>query len=182
VKGLGRANGCPSAGVDISKGNDRGSIYVCWADMRNGDPDVFVITSRDGGDTWSKPLRINEDPPGNGKEQWFPWLVVDPVDGSINIAYYDRGPYEGTLTGMTLARSVDGGRTFVQHRINQEPFDLDKVGFFGDYLGVDAWGGRVAVLFMRSYEAKRLGISAAVFDFERGTQQARVEKKAGTRP
>jgi hypothetical protein len=167
----------PSAGVDISTGKECGSLYVCWADTRNGDPDVFLIVSRDGGATWSEPLRVNDDPVGNGKEQWFPWLVVDPVDGSINIAYYDRVPYAGTLTGVTLARSVDGGQTFVQHRIDQEPFDLDKVGFFGDYLGLDAFGGRVAVLFMRPFEAKRLGISSAVFDFEPGTQQPRVEKK-----
>jgi hypothetical protein len=177
IKGLGRANGSPSAGVDISPGKDRGSVYVCWADMRNGDPDVFLIVSRDGGETWAKPLRVNDDAVGNGKEQWFPWMVVDPADGSVNIAYYDRGPYAGTQTGVTLARSVDGGRTFKHHPIKQEPFDLDKVGFFGDYLGIDALGGRVAVLFMRPFEANRLGISGAVFDFDPSSQEARVEKK-----
>ena len=53
---------------------------------------------------------------------------------------------------------------------------LEKLGFFGDYIGVDAYGGRVAVLYMHPQEGKRLGISAAVFDFEPGTQQARVLK------
>ena len=38
------------------------------------------------------------------KEQWFPWLVVDPVDASVNIAYYDRAVQAGTLTDVTLAR------------------------------------------------------------------------------
>jgi hypothetical protein len=182
IKGLGRANGSPSAGVDITSGKDRGSIYVTWADIRNGDPDVFLTISRDGGATWTAPIRIGDDAVGNGKEQWFPWLVVDPVDGSINIAYYDRGPHDGTSTSVTLARSVDGGRTFRYHRINQEPFDLTpKMGFFGDYLGIDAFGGRVAVLFMRSYDAKRLGISGAVFDFAPGTQEPRMEKKSDKR-
>ncbi len=90
VAGLGRADGLPSIDVDITNGKDRGSIYVCWADARHGDPDVFVSALRDGGANWSKPLRINKDAKGNGREQWFPWLVVDPVDGSVNVAYYDR--------------------------------------------------------------------------------------------
>lgn len=179
VKGVGRADGLPSADADISKGPDRGSVYVCWADARNGDPDVFLTVSRDGGATWSKPLRVNTDIKGNGREQWFPWLVVDPVDGSVNIAYYDRGATEGTLTDVTLARSVDGGRTFAYCKLNDESYDLNKLGFFGDYLGIDSYGGRVAVLWMHPLDrTKKLGISSVVLDFDPGTQQARVHKPA----
>jgi hypothetical protein len=178
ITGLGRADGLPSMGVDITKGKDRGAIYVCWADTRNGDPDVFLIVSRDDGETWSEPLRVNNDAKGNGKEQWFPWLVVDPVDGSVNIAYYDRGTREGTSTDVTLARSVDGGRTFVYYKLNEEPYDLNKLGFFGDYLGIDCFGGRAVVLWMHPMDSsKKLGISSAVLDFEPGTQEARAEKK-----
>jgi hypothetical protein len=179
IKGLGRASGLPSIGVDITQNKDRGSAYVCWADDRNGDPDVFLIISRDGGATWSKPQRINHDAQGNGKEQWFPWLSVDPVDGSVNIAYYDRGSQPGTFTDMTLARSIDGGRNFVYYKLNDQPYDLSKMGFFGDYLGLDSYGGRVAVLWMHPIDnSKQLGISSAVLDFEPGTQHERVEKKA----
>jgi hypothetical protein len=178
IKGLGRASGLPSIGVDITHGKDRGSIYVCWADTRYGDADVFLITSRDGGTTWNKPQRINHDAQGNGKEQWFPWLTVDPVDGSVNIGYYDRGAHDGTLTDMTLARSIDGGRTFVYYKLNEQPYDLSKMGFFGDYLGLDSYGGRVAVLWMHPMDnSKKLGISSAVMDFKPGTQHERVEKK-----
>jgi alpha-glucosidase len=176
IKGLGRASGTPSVGVDITKGKDRGSIYVCWADARNGDPDVFLTVSRDGGETWSKPLRVNND--AKGKEQWFPWLVVDPVDGSVNIAYYDRGAREGTLTDVTLTRSVDGGRTFAHFKLNDEPYELSKLGFFGDYLGLDCRGGRVAALWMHPMDkSRRLGISSVVLDFDPGTQEARAEKR-----
>jgi hypothetical protein len=179
VAGLGRASGNASMGVDLTKGKDRGSLYVCWADGRNGDPDVFLATSRDGGETWGKPVRVNNDAKGNGREQWFPWLVVDPVDGSVNIAYYDRGAREGTLTDVTLARSVDGGRTFAYYKLNESAYDLSKLGFFGDYLGIDCYDGRVAVLWMHPVNAARkLGISSAVLDFEPGTQEARAEKKA----
>jgi hypothetical protein len=179
IKGLGRADGLPSMGVDITTGKDRGSVYVCWADARNGDPDVFLIVSRDGGETWSKPQRVNNDATGNGKEQWFPWMVVDPVDGSVNVAYYDRGARTGTHTDLTLARSVDGGRTFVYYQLNEKAHDLNKMGFFGDYLGIDSYDGRVAVLGMHPMDdASKLGISSFVLDFKPGTQEARVEQKA----
>jgi hypothetical protein len=185
IKGLGRCDGLPSAGVDVSAGKDRGSIYVNWADRRHGDPDVFLIASRDGGQTWSKPLRVNDDAKGNGKEQFFAWMAVDPADGSVNVAFYDRRDQPGTRTGLTLARSVDGGRTFVNHKINQEPFECQPKAFFGDYLGVDAFGGRVAVLYQHFVGPKQLAISAAVFDFRPGTQELRppkpVEKKSRRR-
>jgi hypothetical protein len=174
IKGLGRASGLPSIGVDITKGKDRGSIYVAWADTCHGDADVFLIVSRDGGEAWSKPARVNCDPQGNGKEQWFPWLAVDPVDGSVNIAYYDRAAQPGTLTDITLARSTDGGRSFTHYKLNPDAYDLSKLGFFGDYLGIDTYGGRVAVLWMHPLDAtKKLGISSAVLDFEPGTHAAR---------
>jgi hypothetical protein len=177
IKGLGRCNGLPSVAVDLSAGKDRGSLYVNWVDHRHGDPDVFVIASRDGGATWSKPLRVNDDPQGNGKDQFFTWMAVDPIDGSVNIVFYDRRDYEGARTGLTLARSVDGGRTFVNHKINQEPFECKKVGFFGDYIGVDARGGRVVAAYMHYLDGNKLGVSAAVFDFEPGKQQTRPDAK-----
>src|SRR5262245_45869505 len=112
IKGLGRASGLPSMGVDITESGDSGTIFVNWCDNRNGDPDVFLLASRDGGATWGAPQRINNDASGNGKEQWFSSMSVDPIDGSVNIAYYDRGAQDEMLTDVTLARSVDGGRTF----------------------------------------------------------------------
>jgi hypothetical protein len=174
IKGLGRASSLPSVGVDITSGPNSGTIYISCGDTRNGDPDVFLISSRDGGATWSQPLRVNNDERGNGKEQWFPSMSVDPMDGSINIAYYDRGTQNDTNTDVTLARSVDGGKTFVYTRLNDEAYDLNRLGFFGDYLGIDAYGGRVAVLWMHPLDkTKKLGISSAVLDFEPGTQAER---------
>ena len=174
IKGLGRASSLPSVGVDITSGPSSGTIYVNWGDTRNGDPDVFLVSSGDGGATWSQPLRVNNDERGNGKEQWFPSMLVDPIDGSINIAYYDRGSQTDTNTDVTLARSVDGGKTFVYTKLNDVAYDLNRLGFFGDYLGIDAYGGRVAVLWMHPLDkTKKLGISSAVLDFEPGDQEQR---------
>ncbi len=178
VQGIFRCNGMPSMGVDLSDGKHRGTIHVNWADRRNGDndPDIFVMSSSDGGDTWTKPLRVNDDPKGNGKEQFFTWMAVDPADGSVNIVFFDRRDTEGTLTGLTMARSIDGGRTFVNHKIAQEPFECVKGAFFGDYIGIDAFGGRVVAAYQH-FANKKLVLSAAVFDFQPGTQEVRGEKK-----
>ena len=177
VKGLTRCNGFAVAGVDLSDGPNRGTLYVNWADKRNGDPDVFLMSSKDGGDTWTEALRVNDDPKGNGKEQFFTWMAVDPVDGAVNIVFYDRRDTEGVKTGLTMARSIDGGKTFVNHKINQEPFASLNGYFFGDYIGIDAHSGRVVAMYMHFAEKNRLAISAAIFNFKQSTQEVQGEKK-----
>jgi hypothetical protein len=177
VKGIFRCNGMPSIGVDLSDGPNRGTIHVNWADLRNDDPDIFHMKSSDGGETWTKPLRVNDDPVKNGKEQFFTWMAVDPVDGSVNMIFFDRRDGDETKTSMTLARSVDGGKTFVNHKINQEPFACVKGVFFGDYIGIDAHGGRVVALYQHFTKGANVAISAAIFDFKKGTQETQAAEK-----
>jgi len=155
IADLGRANGMPVTGCDISSGQHRGTVYITWADLRNnggqdGDADVFVARSEDGGRSWSEPVRVHADPVGNGRDQFFTWLGVDPVDGSVNVVYYDRRAGEGRALEVWLARSEDGGRTFTERRISSEGFRPDRRRFFGDYNGISAYGGRVACLWTHS--------------------------------
>ena len=171
VEGLDRANGMPATAVDLSNGPNKGTLYVNWIDARNGDPDVFVMSSRDGGDSWSEPVRVNDDQVKNGKEQFFTWMSVDPVDGSVNVVFYDRRDLSGALTGVTLARSVDGGRTFVNRKIDVKPFAPNPRVFFGDYSGISAYDGRVVPVFMHFVDDKTLAVSVALFRFKPGTQE-----------
>ena len=85
---------------------------------------------------------------------------------------------ENRLVGIKSREVYEAPAAVVLHRAHAalETMTLEKLGFFGDYIGVDAYGGRVAVLYMHPQGGKRLGISAAVFDFEPGTQQAKAEK------
>src|SRR6476469_1912474 len=170
VEGLDRANGMPATAVDLSNGSNKGTLYVNWIDARNGDPDVFVMSSRDGGDSWSQPVRVNDDQLKNGKEQFFTWMSVDSVDGSVNIGFYDRRDTSGATTGLTLARSVDGGRTFVNRKIDVQPFVPNERVFFGDYSGISAYDGRVVPVFMHFEDNKKLIVSVALFKFKPGTQ------------
>ena len=129
------------------------------------------MTSRDGGESWSDPVRVNDDAVGNGADQFLTWMAVDPVDGSVNVVFYDRRNLEGTATSVTLARSVDGGRSFVNHPIDLDPFECHEKVFFGDYNGIDADGGLVTPVFTHFISDDNLAVSAAVFRFEPGTQR-----------
>jgi len=171
VEGLDRANGMPVTGVDLSNGPNRGTLYVNWIDARNGDPDVFVMSSRDNGDTWTAPVRVNDDPVKNGKVQFFTWMSVDPIDGAVNVIFYDRRDTTAAMTKLTLARSVDGGSSFVNYRIDVSPFVCDPRVFFGDYSGISAYGGRVVPVFMHFGADKKLAVSVALFHFKPGTQE-----------
>jgi len=174
VPGIGRANGMPVTKVDNSNSPYRGTIYVNWVDNRYGDPDVFLKYSRDSGKTWSNVIRVNDDKIRNGKYQFFTWMSVDPVDGSINIIFYDRRDMNGTFTGLTLARSVDGGKTFVNYKIDQIPFECNPKIFFGDYIGIDSYNGEVAADYMYFKNDTSTAINCAIFQFKPGTQD--IEK------
>jgi hypothetical protein len=172
VAGLERHNGMPVTAVDLSQGPHRGAVYVCWIDERNGDPDVFIVRSSDGGRTWSAPGRVNDDPKGSA--QMLAWLAVDPVDGAINVVFHDRRGQKGTFTGLTIARSIDGGKTFANHAVPIEAFDCcEKSGFFGDYNGLDAHGGRVIAAFPILTSAGQQKVQAAIAAFHPGTQELR---------
>lgn len=172
IQGLGRANGMPITGADISTGPYRGRVYVNWADLRNnggkdGDADIFVAYSADQGQSWSAAVRVNGDPVGNGRDQFFPWMSVDPVDGSVNVVYYDRRAGDGSGVSVYIARSTDGGRTFTEHLVSAEPFVPKTDRFFGDYNGISAYGGRVAALWTR-YGPTAMELRAVVLDFGKG--------------
>ena len=137
IQTLERANGFPQIAID-PKGK---RLYVTWSDYRNGDLDVFLATSDDGGKHWTTPVRVNNDPVHNGAEQFFQWLAVDPTDGSINVIFYDRrGDPQNRKQIVVLARSTDGGRTFNNYAWTDQPFEASDV-FFGDYSGIAAYGG-----------------------------------------
>jgi hypothetical protein len=72
---------------------------------------------------------------------------------------------------LTLARSVDGGRTFVNHKIDGPLFNVNERVFFGDYSSVSAIGGRVVPVFMHFVSEGNLAVSVALFRFKPGTQE-----------
>lgn len=151
IEGIFRCNGLPITQCDISNSPYKGTIYINYSDKTNGekDVDVFLVRSTDGGSTWSEAIRVNDDPVGNGKQQFMSWMSVDPITGSINIIYYDRRNYDDLSTDVYLARSTDGGTTFENVKISESPFSPVKSVFFGDYIGVNSYNNFTACIWQR---------------------------------
>jgi len=138
IPGVMRCSGFPSLACDLSSGPYHGTLYVSWSDQRNGedDTDVWLCRSTDGGDTWSAPLRVNDDAPG--KHQFFNWMTVDEVTGNIYVVFYDRRYYSDNQTDVFIAVSRDGGLSFVNNRISESPFTPSEKIFLGDYIHIAA--------------------------------------------
>lgn len=143
VPAIGRCNGMPIIDSDISDGPYSGTMYINWADQRNGtdDTDIWLAKSVDNGESWSAPIRVNDDAPG--RHQFFSWMDVDPSTGYIYIVFYDRRAYDDERTDVYLAYSKDGGETFENKKISKKPFTPNTKVFFGDYNDISAVNGVV---------------------------------------
>ncbi len=152
ISGITRSNGLPITICDLSDGPHRGTIYVNWSDQRNGstDTDVWLSKSEDGGDTWSAPARVNDDGPGN--QQFFTWMAIDQTTGYLYFVFYDRRDHNGDSTHVYLALSQDGGNTFLNRRISEQPFVPNDGVFFGDYTNITVHNGIVRPIWTRLHE------------------------------
>lgn len=154
VRPLSRANSFP---VIATSPTDANVVYAVWAEKPAGtdDSDIMLARSADGGNTWSSPIRVNDDinPLGDFNSQFFPWMAVDPTDGSINIAWFDDRDDPNHTDGTPLvndyfASSTDGGLTFSKNlRVSTQSsntnanFGSGSNQFFGDYNAVAARNG-----------------------------------------
>jgi len=104
---------------------------------------VRRVINRHGGRTWAEPIRVNDDPIHDGKDQIRSWVAVDPSDGAAYVVFYDRrGDPKNLLPTVTLARSVDGGRSFRNYAWTDTRSDPMQ-GVYGDYSGLAARDGLV---------------------------------------
>jgi hypothetical protein len=143
IFGLPHGNGYPQIAMIPGKSGGRAHLYVTWSDYRNGEIDVFCITSRNEGKTWSSPVRVETDPAHDGADHFLPWLATDPATRTIDVMFYDRREDPtGRTAQVVLARSTDDGRSFRNYVWTEKPFDSFNV-VLGDYTGLAALDGRV---------------------------------------
>lgn len=154
IPGIYRANGLPILKCDLSDGPNRGNLYLNWCDQRNGetDTDSWLMVSKDGGDSWSEPIRVNQDT--SKKHQFFTWMTVDASDGALYFVYYDRRNADQNETEVYMAVSKDGGGSFKEYRLSSKPFIPDGKVFFGDYLNIDAVNGHIRPIWPRMDKGK----------------------------
>jgi len=168
IPGFGRASGQPVTACDLSYSPYAGSIYVSWSDQRNGekDTDIWLSTSKDGGISWSEPLKVNDDETTMiGKHQFFSWMTVDQQTGIIYIVFYDRRNYKDLKTDVYMAYSKDGGASFVNEKISTAPFIPDKKFFMGDYNNISAYMGIVRPVWTSIID-DQLAVMTAIINFK----------------
>ena len=124
---------CPAGDADITDGPYDGTIYISYLNGKPDGPyyhaDINLIKSTDGGNTWSTPMRVNDDPLGFDVDQFHPWLTVNQ-DGVVVIIFYDqRMDPAHYLFDVFAAYSFDGGQTFTtNHRITTVSSSPDQLG------------------------------------------------------
>ncbi len=124
-----------------------GQLYITWSDKGYGDADILFSTSKDRGQTWTTPIRVNDDPLRNGANQFQPQMVVAP-DGVISISFFDtRIDPQHRLIDVFLTQSTNKGASFLKNvRVTTQSWDpavdapIDGSGeqFIGDYQGLAA--------------------------------------------
>ncbi len=132
--------------VDRSSGRSRGNVYMlCSVDPSGSDPlDVMFARSTDGGETWSSPIRVNDDSTTNGAWQWFGTMSVAP-NGRIDVVWLDtRNDSGGYDSQLYYAYSEDGGLTFSANEALSPSFDPElgwpqqnKMGDYFDMISDD---------------------------------------------
>lgn len=152
--------------LQIAADQASGDIYMlahaqAYAWQPGDDPlDVYFVRSGDGGDTWSEPLRLNDDAPSAGAYQWFPMLGVAP-NARIDAVWYDTrnstGSIPGRMSRLYYAYSWDGGLTWSRNQpvtpvfnthlpmllVNGEERQGSKIGDYTQLVS-DANGAHVA--------------------------------------
>jgi hypothetical protein len=143
-----RANDFPRIAV-----NGRNShVFATWQDYRNGEFDIQLATSTDGGQTWGTSRNVNPD---FGTDHYFPAdAAVQSRENRLGVSYFrsQRVPNENTPPGIfapgqpgvqqgssdyVLAGGADG--TPFRFKVVSPVFpppDGAQAGFNGDYSGL----------------------------------------------
>ena len=150
----------PEAGNIVADPTRPGRLYFAFYDNRNGlhdvdnpvtNTDVFIVRSTNGGSSWSAPSQVNPPDSGAGNDQWFPWVDVSAVDGTVGVLYNDRS-YDPThdTHEATLSESPTGGTSFAAAKVSTASSHPRESRFFralvpgcencatfhGDYIGL----------------------------------------------
>jgi hypothetical protein len=108
--------------ADQTDGEFGGNVYVAWSEYHAFAPTNAVLVSRstDGGDSFSRPIRVTPQEHGTAS---FADLAVGP-DGSVNLTYVTYPSSSRPTADVWLLRSIDGGVSF------GAPVHVDSIELF----------------------------------------------------
>jgi len=124
-----------------------GTVYISYGAKQSrgtADPaDIFLVASTNGGVSWTKPVKVNDDSSQNGA--FFSWLKVSS-DGVVHIIWGDRR-YDPAQIGYDIfyAQATNLGQTIGTNiRVTDIGTDpINTVSFVGDYFNLAVSGGQV---------------------------------------
>ena len=139
--------------VDRSGTSSNNNIYMLASVQPTGfstGTDVMFVRSTDGGQTFSAPKRINDDPINHNKWHWFGTLSVAP-NGRIDSVWLDtRNAANNTDSQLFYSFSMDGGDTWSPNVAVSNSFNpflgYPNQNKMGDYITIvsDNAGANVA--------------------------------------
>ena len=171
---------CSYIAIDTCSNSDyENRIYVVWNsndDNYTKKVDVLISYSDNNGDTWSEPAIVNTDPPRNYGFHHRPTIYVNP-DGILVLAWYDNRGYEVPNVYMNdyyYALSYDGGETFEEYLISDEPFDYNDDNFestvgIGEYFQIIATKNNV-IAFYAAFDGEDTEIYYNILPFGQATK------------
>src|SRR5437016_1009967 len=139
--------------VDRSGTSTNNNVYMIASVQPTGatnGTDVMFVRSTNGGQTFSTPKRVNDDPVNHSKWHWFGTMAVAP-NGRIDSVWLDtRNAANNTDSQLFYSWSTDGGVTWAPNVAVSNPFNPFE-GYpvqnkMGDYITIvsDNTGGDVA--------------------------------------
>jgi len=85
-----------------------GHLYLAYNDFNGTQYNVFFIQSTDGGQTWSKPVAVNDDINSRKTADHFQPAVAAGPNGAVAVAFYDRRaacPNDKSIISQDVART-----------------------------------------------------------------------------
>jgi hypothetical protein len=132
-----RVSNIPAIDVDRSGGVFNNRLYASIYHWNGNKMQVLVVRSRNGGATWSAPVKVS---PGGANDEFFPWLTTR-ANGEVGVTWLDRRLDPSNInydsfTTISTTGGVSFGPAVRMSTVSSNPFNDGFGGsFMGDYTG-----------------------------------------------
>ncbi len=164
---------------------DSNQLIFLLPNAMNGDADILALHSNNGGQNWSSPVRINDDPLANGKAQDMVWAAYNGT-GKLAVTWRDRrdantNGFWNAGYDFYYATSGDNGQTFSQNqKLSTQfvPFDSVLTQSGNDFMSCayqadtlyTVWGdnrsGRMNIYFAKTIASSNMNVGITLLDGE----------------
>ena len=167
----------------ITNPADGNEMIFLTPDAQNGDSDIAAFRSNNGGQTWSGPVRVNDDLLANGKAQDMVWGAYNET-GDLTVTWRDRrnantNGFWNADYDFYYATSTDNGQSFSANEklstqlvafdsiISESGNDFMSCAYGGDTL-YTVWGdtrsGKMKIYFAKTIASTNTNVGITLLD------------------